>query len=299
MFTKENAQANGWTEDFRLQAIKIMTEKAMGLFSTLNNMTDEEIRKLEDKMGRALTIASDYMNGTSSGMIINFETALSNLFATEVIPEDLTDAYLSNLEGLVDKENELLEQRRENWMSLGSSIGKLMGGIGDLFDENVSLHEEALKADGKLTKQEQKMLFDEYNNPVKPMKIAEATISTITGAIDAFTSAQKLGPPMGPIIGGINAAAVVAMGIANIAKIANTNPYKDNSGALSSGDFQMSATVQPTVSDFNPEYTTNLSGRSDTEYLNQVFGNTKLFVSVVDINDAQERGRVRVAESSF
>ena len=299
MYSKENAQANGWSEDFRLLAIKKMTEQAMGLFNTLNNMTDEEIRKLEDKMGRALTIASDYMNGTSSDYVVNVETALSNLFATEVLPEDLTDAYLSNLEGLVDKENELLEQRRENWVSLANSIGKLTGGIGDCFEFMVDFHKEKLEADGKLDDKERKMLEDQYNNTVKPMRIAEAFISTITGSIDAFTSAQKLGPPMGPIIGGINAAAVVAAGIANIAKIASTNPYKSNSSGLSGGDFQMSATVTPTVSDYNPEYTSNLTGRSDTDYLNEALGKTRLVVSVSEINEVQNRVRVVESESQF
>ena len=229
----------------------------------------------------------------------NVHKIVDELFKYDILPESLRDEYLQTLEALTQNEADLLEQRYENWMSLADGIAKLMGGIGDCFEVQVDLHKKKLEADGKLDDKERKMLEDQYNNTVKPMRIAEATISTITGAIDAFTSAQKLGPPMGPILGAVNAAAVIAAGIANIAKIASTNPYSDNSSSLNGATASMSATVTPTVSDYNPEYTSNLTGKSDTDYLNEALGKQKLFVSVVDINDAQERGRVRVAESSF
>ena len=226
-----------------------------------------------------------------------YDEMVQYLYEKGQLPQILGDAYIESLSSKKQKTKALWNEYVEQAKEAANAIGKLIGGIGDIYEGKVERHKKALEADGKLDEKERKMLEDEYNNTVKPMRIAEAVISTITGSIDAFTSAQKLGPPMGPIVGAINAAAVIAMGIANIAKIRSTNPYEDNSSSLSSGN--MTATVTPTVSDFQPEYSTNLTGRSDTEYLNEALGNQKLFVSVVDINDAQERGRVRVAESSF
>jgi len=56
----------------------------------------------------------------------------------------------------------------------------------------------------------------------KVANIAQATMDTYKGAVGAFTQAASTYPaPLGPIIGGVMAAATVAMGIANIKKIAS------------------------------------------------------------------------------
>lgn len=56
----------------------------------------------------------------------------------------------------------------------------------------------------------------------KKMKIAQASIAMVQGMLSAFSGAMQLGPPAGPIVGGILAAAVGVMGAMNIAKIKAT-----------------------------------------------------------------------------
>lgn len=56
----------------------------------------------------------------------------------------------------------------------------------------------------------------------KAIQIAQTSIQTFQGAVSAFSAAQIIPPPAGQIIGAANAAAVVAMGLANINKIKNT-----------------------------------------------------------------------------
>lgn len=225
------------------------------------------------------------------------QKVVDELFKYDLLPESLRDEYLQTLEALTQNEADLLNQRYENWDNLAKGIGQLMGSISDIYSIKLENEKKALEKEGKYTEQERKNLEERYKT-VQAMQIAEATINTISGAIAAFMKCQELGQPWGAILGAVQAAAVTAAGVAQIMKIKQTNPYSDSSSSLSSGG-AMSATVTPTVSDYTPEYTSNLTGRSDTEYLNEVLGNQKLFVSVVDINDAQERGRVRVAESSF
>ncbi len=59
-------------------------------------------------------------------------------------------------------------------------------------------------------------------NIQKVANIAQATMDTYKGAVGAFTQAVSTYPaPLGQIIGGVQAAATVAMGIANIKKIAS------------------------------------------------------------------------------
>ena len=222
---------------------------------------------------------------------------MTMLIQDGLLPENIVNNYLESLQGMVDTEKEILMERYNNWDTLAKGIADLTSGISDIYSIKLENEKKTLEKEGKYTEQERKNLEQRYKT-VQAMQIAEATINTISGAVAAFMKCQELGQPWGAILGAVQAAAVTAAGIAQIMKIKQTNPYSDNSSSLSSSGV-MSATVTPTVSDFNPEYTTNLSGRSDTEYLNELFGNTKLFVSVVDINDAQERGRVRVAESSF
>ena len=73
----------------------------------------------------------------------------------------------------------------------------------------------------------------------KKLQIASAIISTIQGAVQAFTSLAGI-PVVGPILGGIAAAAALASGYAQVALIRATTysgtPPKDPNAALNQGD---------------------------------------------------------------
>lgn len=260
--------------------------------------------QFQERFGMALNPANVYnilaikdFTKVTEEQVRKIKGLMTMLIQDGLLPENIVNNYLESLQGMVDTEKEILMERYNNWDTLAKGIADLTSGISDIYSIKLENEKKTLEKEGKYTEQERKNLEQRYKT-VQAMQIAEATINTISGAVAAFMKCQELGQPWGAILGAVQAAAVTAAGIAQIMKIKQTNPYSDNSSSLSSSGV-MSATVTPTVSDFNPEYTTNLSGRSDTEYLNELFGNTKLFVSVVDINDAQERGRVRVAESSF
>lgn len=157
----------------------------------------------------------------------------------------------------------------------------------------------------------------------KGIRIAAATIDTITGAITAYMSAQSLGPIAGPIVGAINAAAVTAAGIAQIAQIKNTQ-IPDSSGSSSSSSRTSSITV-PSVPDvsstvsssidqyessmpaivsaplLDPEINTvrNITTASEEERLNQMASSQRVYILSSDIEASQNARRVRVQESSF
>ena len=65
----------------------------------------------------------------------------------------------------------------------------------------------------------------------KKMRIAQAIIATITGSISAFAGAMSLGYPAGPIVGGIMAGIVTAMGAVSVS---NINKQKFQATALPS-----------------------------------------------------------------
>lgn len=66
----------------------------------------------------------------------------------------------------------------------------------------------------------------------KKMKMAQVAISTAVGALQAYASAQVLGPPFGQIVGAMMAGLVIAMGAKQMAMIASTS---FNGGASVSG----------------------------------------------------------------
>lgn len=131
---------------------------------------------------------------------------------------------------------------------------------------------------------------------IKNLRIASAIIDTIQGAVTAYASAQSLGVPMGPIVGGINAAAVVAMGLANVAKIRNTE-VSANSAPSGGG---IGASVTPAASTFVSElpvqYTRNITSASEVEELNK---DTRVYILESDIQSSNQRVKIRESESSF
>lgn len=288
---------NHLSEDQIKESAASLTKNAMTAFQNFGQMTEEQIIEYEKNLGRVISLAGDYMKRNGEETVVDIEFYLGQVFKTSVLPDDVVDQYLANLENLVDSEKVLLAERYQNWDDLAKGIADLTGSIGDIYTIKLENEKKALEKEGKYTEQERKNLEERFKT-VQTMQIAEATINTISGAIAAFMKCQELGQPWGAILGAVQAAAVTAAGVAQIMKIKQTNPYSDTSSSLSGGEM-MSATVSPSVSEYMPDYSTNLTGRSDTDYLNEVFGKTKLYVSVTEINDVQNRVKVTEQESQF
>jgi len=128
----------------------------------------------------------------------------------------------------------------------------------------------------------------------KNLRITAATIDMLQGAVTAFSTAQQLGPIAGPIVGAINAAAVVATGLANINKIRSTNVSKDATPSTSAPAAVQAPAVQTAV-----PTTTVVNGASTETALNRASQPQRVYILQSDIEAAGETSRVQVAESSF
>lgn len=245
-------------------------------------------------------IAELWAKGIEEGLNnADFANLFSTLYNMQLIPESAAQKYLEGPKTIKDKMVQYNEELKQSYMELASYIGQCFSAIGDIYSINLENRKKKLEKEGKYDEQERKNLEKQYKL-VQAMKISEAVINTLSGALAALTSPtyQSMGA-IGMALAAAQAAAVTLAGAAQVYQIASTNPYSDNTGALSSGSGAMSATVTPTVSDFQPDYTTNLTGRSDTEYLQGALGKQPLWVSVVDINSAQARVKTTEQESSF
>lgn len=128
---------------------------------------------------------------------------------------------------------------------------------------------------------------------VKALRISEALINTIAGAVGAFTQASaSIPPPMGQIIGALTASAVTAAGMAQIAQISKT---QIGSGSGYSAPASISAPQLPSF----PQNVRNVTSQSEEERLNQMAQDQRVVLVQSDLEAANEQTRVQIAESTF
>ena len=205
-----------------------------------------------------------------------------------------TMAQIDDLE--VEHQAQTTEKKKELIQTWVDQMSTALNTIGQLFNTLANSYKDDIDAQKKANKISNQEAEKQYNQKVKPLMIAEATISTLQGMVSAFSGAMQLGPIAGPIVGGILAGLVGTMGAINIAKIASTNPYSDSSGGGSALANPPSADY-----DFQPEYTQNVTGAQDIDYLRNTMTEQpiKAYVVESDITSAQELANTRNGESTF
>lgn len=176
----------------------------------------------------------------------------------------------------LQKEKEKQQKTQAIFTASLNATADLLGGIADLYESDEKNAEKNAKK-------------------IKGLRIAEATINTINGAVGAFSmAASTIPPPAGIIIGAVQAAAVTAAGIANIMKIRNTKT--DGSGNGSG----LGASVTPTPASYSSElpatYVRNVTSASEVDELNR---DTRVYILESDIQESNKRVSVRESESSF
>lgn len=132
-------------------------------------------------------------------------------------------------------------------------------------------------------------------NRVKNLRIAAATIDTISGAIGAYMqAAATIPPPLGTITGAIQAAAVTAAGVAQIAKIKNTKVSGTSSSAM-----PVSAMVAAPTLTTNVDQVRSVTTASEEDRLNRMARDQRVYILASDIEASQTQIRTQVTESSF
>lgn len=168
-----------------------------------------------------------------------------------------------------------------SWMQtfsgMASGVSSILGSIADAMEENTEMTEEEAKK-------------------AKNLRVASATIDMLQGAVTAYSSAQSLGVPMGPIIGAINAAAVIAAGIANIAKIKATQVSANSSSSQTpTVPAQVNApTVSPQV-----QQVRTLTSASEEDRLNRMADDHRVYILSSDLEAERDQHRVQVEETTF
>lgn len=171
------------------------------------------------------------------------------------------------------------EQRRENFKEgLKQSVAGMSGIMGSLAD--------MIESGTEVTEKEARR--------AKNLRIASATIDMYQGATTAYSTAQSLGVPMGPIVGAINAAAVVATGLANIAKIKSQNVSASASASGTAVPTVSAPAITPQVSQVR-----TITSASEEDRLNQMASDQRVYILNSDLEAAANSRRVLATETSF
>lgn len=186
--------------------------------------------------------------------------------------------------------NQLRIQSFQMWYSYAQDaiggIGDLFGGLADYYDADI----KAKQANNEISEEQANDMYEK----VKKLKIAEAIVNTISGAIGAYMQAvSAYPPPYGEILGGISAAAVTAAGMAQVAQI------RQQTIGSSSSSAKAMATPQTQV--YQPEYVESPTGADEIHNLRNSLYSQPLRAYVVesDITNAQRRANIRNEESTF
>ena len=234
---------------------------------------------------------------------LNEEIAYYQEFANKIAQTDAERTYAQQKEA--EKRMELATLERENMIEnlrleideqkelintitdVGNSITSILGSVADAWEDNLNTQVRI----GKMSQAE----ADKEMENVRALQIVQATINMLAGSFGAFAQASEtIPPPYGQIVGAAAAAAVIAQGIAQIAAIRNAGKTGNASGGST-----MMAQVTPVMVDYQPQMVGTATGEQETEQLANAIQGANIWVSVTDIDNAQERGRVRVSESSY
>lgn len=189
---------------------------------------------------------------------------------------------------VIEIDRALAQRRIENSTMMADGIASVLGSIADAYEDDIKAQIE----NGKISQEEGEKRFEQ----VKGMQIAVATIQMLSGIAAALSGVftTKTGP-WDIALAAVQAASIAASGIAQITKIKNTKL-----GSISSNASTSYAVATPTMpNDYSPTYTENITGEKETEDLKNALATQPIWVSVSDIDRAQNRVQVRENESSF
>ena len=208
----------------------------------------------------------------------------------EEFQADIDSEFQSNLDELlawVKAEDEARKKDLENAKKTAEAKKKLMQSVAKNTSSILGSIADLYEADSENA--------EKNANKIKNLRIAAATIDTISGAIGAFMQASEtIPPPYGQIVGAIEAAAITAAGIAQIAQMKSTNVSGESSSRPTISAMASAPTLQPNVTNVR-----SVTTASEEDRLNQMAKEQRVYILASDIQASQDQIKTQVSESSF
>ena len=305
---KKLLEANGvdtvnLTKEYERQVAEAKAGEGEGKIKDINDdaalardIADKTIQVELEKKEKILQIERDRLEGTKA--------IYEELFALDDLSEEKRQEYADKIKeinaGLEENTYQLKEVQKEQAEDLVNTYSKVAEGIGELMNNVAEIWQESIKQrvkNGKITEEQGKKEFES----TKKMQIAAAIINGLAGVAMAVSTAMSLGPIAGPIMAAVNSALVITTTALQVAKIKSTT--FDGGGSVS-GEVS-SASTTPTVAamEYTPQYSTNVTGESETVNLanavNEGQRDQRVYVVESDINEVGRRVQVVESESTF
>lgn len=304
---KKLLEANGidtvnLTKEYQRQVAEAKAGEGEGKINEINDnsslerdIADKTIQNEFDKKEKLLQIERERLEGTKS--------IYEELYALDGLSEEQKQEYANKLKeidaDLAENSKQTTELKKEEAMSLLNTYGQVAQGIGDLMGTISDIWQDSIKErvkNGKITEEQGKKEFEQN----KKLQIATAIINGLAGVAAAVSSAMTIPPPVGPILAAVNSAMVVATTAAQIAKIKSTT--FDGGGSVG-GETAPQAAPAPVAMEYVPNYSTNITGESETVNLaaavNEGQKDTRVYLVESDIQEMGRRVQIRESESTF
>ena len=261
------------------------------------DIADKTIQNEFEKNKKLLQIDRERLEGTKA--------IYEELYNLDGLSEEQKQEYANKLKeidaDLAENSKQMTDLKKEEAMSLLNTYGQVAQGIGDLMGTISDIWQDSIKErvkNGKITEEEGKKEFEKS----KKLQIATAIINGLAGVAMAVSTAMSLGPIAGPIMAAVNSAMVIATTAAQIAKIKSTT-FDSGGGGSMGGEVSAQAAPTPAAMEYVPNYSTNITGESETVNLanavNDGQKDQRVYLVESDINEVGKRVEVREKEITF
>ena len=286
---KENFKAGQVAADTMITGIKSKKKEAKEAGKSLGKEAGKSLaEEMYAEFSRALRLREKWDDA-----ILEWKKMLDDALAdaNAELQEEIDSMFQGEVDALkkaLDEEAELRKKDLENAKKIAqakkdtlkgvaSATSDILGSIADLYESDEENSEKNAEK-------------------VKNLRVAAATIDTISGAIGAFMQAsQTIPPPYGQIVGAAAAAAVTAAGIAQIAQIKKTKVSgSSGNSSLPTPAVASAPTISPNVSNVR-----SVTSASEEDRLNRMASDQRVYILADDIQASQKQIKTQVAESSF
>ena len=260
---------------------------------------EEEHQRLENKMSVLKEGSAEYLAAAVELRKYELETLAQadgeteaafearRIEAQKALQEALTEqtnaaiqAYNRDIEAqkaALEAQRALMKAKIAQWQGYAGLISSLATSMADAYEGMSKDQEKAAER-------------------TKGIRIAAATIDTISGAVAAFMSAMEAFPaPYNLVAGALSAATVTATGVAQIAKIRSTNTKGGSTSGISSTPAQVSA---PAVIQQVP-VTRSLTSQTEEERLDKMASDQRVVLVYSDVEKADKYVEVVNEETAF
>lgn len=232
------------------------------LLKTSPNLTEEEKENIKLKI-QAIEDVKDSLNDEFTDITIKFT----------VDRTELEEAF----------KRERFEKLKANVTGFANGVSGILGTVADSWKGVVDAQVKA----GEMSEEEAEKQYE----MIKGLQSAQAVIQALVSANEAYASLASI-PFVGPALGAAAAAAALAAGMANVYIINKTKMGDTGSSANS-------AMANMQVADSSP-YSYVREVQTPEEYkATYEQSDTPIYVSVTDINNVQNKVKVRETETSF